>query len=234
MSDHKRKRDESDVGCSIFDWYSTEEWHKLMLRSTPVSEIFNGLVDFDVADKYTLEMLKSPWNVPLIKSRHAAEGLPRPMMFLPSRSTDLENRWWSDLFEQGIIKESATVLRDRRYIVKSHMIAMFTLDGGNRATLRIDDFYYPTFWLEVSINLQTKRILKIAGRHCEATAFHVRNHPYQSVVWDVIGVTKRPLFRGRISEKNILSIWDEESEYVAFEVVCDISKFVKICNKLKE
>lgn len=219
-----------DDSTSIFNWFNTNEWRNLMLRSKPAMEVFQQLTDFDMADKYTLEMISSPFNVPLTKSKHAAEQLPRPYLFrvIPQACPD---KWWSTLFEEGFVKESPHILRDRRFIVKSHIIGMFSFSGSSFGQLRVDDFYYPEFWLEVNIDMRNKTVRTIRGRHAEATSFHIKYNPFPNMVFDPIGVTKRPIFRGHISANNVLSVWDEESEYSAFEVICDLTKFFKICNE---
>lgn len=232
--DRKRKSIDDDAEkettmaeSSIFNWFSDNRWHQLMLRSTPVRGFFDSLVDFSEADLHTLVMLKSPWNVTLTKSKHAGEGLPRPHLFYQANQPS-DTKWWQDLFERGFIKESADIIRDRRYIVISHMIAVFTLDG-NLGRLRVDDFYYPSFWVEVLIDMPSRRVLSIRGRHAEATGFHLEQHqPWPIVNWDLIGVAKISKFRATLSDDFTLSVWDEESEHVAFEIVCNLKKFFKV------
>ncbi len=226
----KKEESSCDSSASIFNWYNTNEWRVLMLRSKPATEVFEQLVDFEQADLYALKMISSPWNVPLKKSKHAGEGLPRPYMFnvVPNACSD---RWWSTLFEEGILKESPSIIKDRRFVVKSHMIGIFTFVNSFFGRLRIDDFYYPTFWLEVNINMQEKKVIGINGRHAEATSFHIKRNPFPNVVFDPIGTIKRPRYRSHISANNILSVWDVEEEHVAFEVVCELTNFFKIANK---
>lgn len=240
--EEKKEQEQTQMSdSSIFNWFSEAQWHAMMLRSTPVLEIFDSLVDFDMADKHTLEMLKSPWKVVLSKSKHAGEGLPRRYLFAPQpdlfaheyKKSANPDHWWSELLSRGFVEESPDVLRDRRFIVKSHMIGTFSFIGDSRlARLRIDDFYYPSFWLEVSIDMQSRRVLSVKGRHAEATSFHISQRMrWPSIEWDLIGVSKRPMLRARISNENVLSVWDEESEHVAFEIVCDLSKFFKLVQK---
>ena len=67
--------------ASIFNWYDPSVWQHLLLKSTPVQEILRSLPDFEEADLLTFQMLKDPFNVAVQKSKHAAEGLPRPVLF---------------------------------------------------------------------------------------------------------------------------------------------------------
>lgn len=181
-------------------------------------------------------MLMNPWNVTLIKSKHAGEGLPRQHAVSMHElnqlqawgQANLQKKWWSDLFEQGFVHESPSVLRDRRFIVKSHMIATFSLIGYGFGQLRVDDFYHPMFWLEIVINMKTKTIVSIRGRHAEALTFSM----HKSIVWiaqfHLLASGTLPSFCARISQKNLLYVWDETSETSAFEIVCDLDKFFKI------
>jgi len=209
-----------------------------MLKSTPVQEVLKSLSDFQIEDSLTAEMLKDPYNIPLLKSRHATEGLPRSVFFLGFRLwySDLimekgDADWWRKLFAGGVAgEESPTIARDRRFIVISHIMCVFSMQGNDIVHLRFDDFYSPTFWLELDFNAKTKEICKIAGRHVEASGFHMEPsvfpHSLPRMVMDPIAVSTRPRFRAKISHANVLAVWDEE--HTLFEIKCDVTKIVNL------
>lgn len=221
---------------SIFNWYTPLQWSRMMLESIPVCEIFAELPDFEFADKHALQTLFNPWNVTLKKSKHAGEGLPRQHVvslhdlyhLQACGQAKLEKKWWNELFEHGFIHESLSVLRDRRFIVKSHMIAMFSLIGDGFGRLRVDDFYHPMFWLEILINMKSKAIVSICGRHAEALTCSFHKNIIWNVQFHLLASGTLPRFRANISQKNLLNVWDEASETSAFEIVCDLDKFFKL------
>lgn len=201
----------------IYKFYTTMQWANMMVRTRPPTTAFDSTVDLAEADWFAEEARKTPYNVPIVRSKHVVEGLPRLRIFKGDHG-DMLDVWWKlddDYFSHH-----------RNNVVVSQMVAEFSIDGLHTATVSINDYYEPSFSIDATIDMESKLVLQVKGRHVQAIGFHIDKNPHAHVVFDLLGTNMKPKLQGRITANNRLELWDDALEIGAFFVVCDLANFI--------
>ena len=195
-----------------------------MLSQAPVREcVLENLTESDLLIfESKLATMSRPDDLPVLQSRHASESLFHNQVVDLSRTGD--NR--VQIPSTPDFWESCVAPEHKHLFDQSHIMASASFDG-NELHVSFNDFQNMEFWANAVIDLDTKKVLKIQGRHQSGWAIVLGPTYYLKQMQYA-----RPQFYGYM-KNNLLNIYDSAIGAESFKIVCDLSKFIDIYNKPK-